>query len=486
MMLGQIDPALEAALAEQFAGLDKQAQALGFSSFETQLAASFTPTLVDSRTPDSLVPDTEAGKAYKALPDVTREMARRILAVFEERDVTGPLSVPYAQRVENLSKALLLGPFNVDFGAFSRGDWQANFVSYAERPIFAWKKDAPLIQIEYRGLQIPVPFQSDNGNALIAPPFLVFLLSQGAFNLVAYDSSIGFFDKFGNYSTVFSQNFKVAITADENLSPLNQFPGVTYHVLDLLRNVKSVVAQIEKAESRAFLTQAVIAFLAFASLPFAITAIETGGWTLANSVKLLATIDRIPGVDFGVASNLLSIVNRAYSGVGSVVSNIAESSAQTVADQGVNMDVFESGYSEVTSPESYWSGVNLDVPDIGSTIDSLASQTTSFDWSKFVTDLAKTYAQYDLTKRKLEQHGQPAPPPRAPVGSTRQLPDGSTATVNSDGTTTIKRPTGEVVTVRRDGSIVQGGGDLIPGIPNVALFGGAAVLLALFLFRRGR
>lgn len=497
MFLGQIDPALESALAEQFASLDVYAESKGADSYQSLVAISFAPTLLDWRTQDFLVPDTEAGKAYKAIPAIAREIAKRLLAVFDSQTITGPLSLPIEQRVENLAKALLLGPFNVPFNDafggqdFVTGDWRENLLALTERPIFAWKNDAPLRVTEYRKIQIPIPYQSAGSDAFVAPPYLVFLLSQGQFNAVSYDPSIGFFDKNASGSEMFANTFKNQIIHD---APYSQFPGTTFQILDLLRKIREVVDQIEKAEARNFWISTVVAFAAFAALPAAISAIESGGLSLANSAKLLAAVDRIPGVDFGVASDILRVVNRAYSGIGSFAVQ-ATDSAQPGADQ--MTDVFEGGYYEVTSPESYWGDLgvpSIDLPefDFGAITDSLVQTATApsgeFSLSSFLTDLAKTYVQYDLSKRAIEtQTGQrvPAQVTRPAPGTTRTLPDGSVARTNADGSTTITSPTGEQRTVTSTGQIVRGGVDLIPGIPNIALLiGGGLLLGGLLLARR--
>lgn len=160
-------------------------------------------------------------------------------------------------------------------------------------------------------------------------------------------------------------------------------------------------------------------------------------------------------------------------------------------------DVFEGGYYEVTSPESYWGDLgvpSIDLPefDFGAITDSLVQTATApsgeFSLSSFLTDLAKTYVQYDLSKRAIEtQTGQrvPAQVTRPAPGTTRTLPDGSVARTNADGSTTITSPTGEQRTVTSTGQIVRGGADLIPGIPNIALLiGGGLLLGGLLLARR--
>lgn len=502
MLLGQIDPALESALAEQFAALDSYAQFKGAENYSLLVAVSFEPTLIDARTPDLLVPDTEAGRAYKAMPAIVRELARRLLSSFDPQTISGPLSLPIEQRVENLAKAILLGPFNVPFSDafggkdFVSGDWRANLLALAERPIFAWKTDAPLRVTEYRGIQIPIPYQSAGPDTFVAPPYLLFLLSQGQFNQVSYDPAIGFFDKNAFGAELFEIYFKNQIVNDH---PFSQFPGTTFQILDLLTEIRNVVGQIEKAEARSFWISGIVAFAAFAGLPAAISAIEAGGLSFTNAAKLLATVDRIPGVDFGVASDILKVVNRAYQGVGSVANSITEQTAD-VSQAGAEQmnDVFEGGFYEVESPESYWGDIGVpsfDLPefDFGAITNELVQTSVDssggFSLSSFLTDLAKTYVQYDIAKRTIEAQTGTKPPAqvmRPAPGTVRTLPDGSIAKTNADGSTTITTPSGDVRTVTPSGQIVTGRGDWIPGVPNVALLGALAIGAGILLLGRRR
>jgi hypothetical protein len=72
------------------------------------------------------------------------------------------------------------------------------------------------------------------------------------------------------------------------------------------------------------------------------------------------------------------------------------------------------------------------------------------------------------------------------IGTVRILPGGVRTVVNPDGSTTVTDATGKSQTVLPNGTVVQGGAPLIPGISNTTLMiGGAAVLAALlFLGKR--
>lgn len=98
----------------------------------------------------------------------------------------------------------------------------------------------------------------------------------------------------------------------------------------------------------------------------------------------------------------------------------------------------------------------------------------SFDLNKFIDSASKAYA----TIRQANQ----SPTSVAQPGTLRRLPDGSTARVNADGSLTVVSAAGQVQTIGTTGAVRAGGASWLPGVPNVAVIGGAAVL-AFLAFR---
>ncbi len=95
----------------------------------------------------------------------------------------------------------------------------------------------------------------------------------------------------------------------------------------------------------------------------------------------------------------------------------------------------------------------------------------SFDLNKFLETASQAYA----TIKKADQ---PATSVAQP-GTLRRLPDGSLARVNADGSLTVTSTSGAQQTVGATAS-------LIPGVSNVLLLGGVAVVGAFFLLQRKR
>jgi hypothetical protein len=318
------------------------------------------------------------------------------------------------------------------------------------------------------------------------------------FNSLTYDPTRGFYDHLGNLFLLYPLGWPSYNTYQFG-KPSTEYPGRTFQLDEIDSAIKNAIDQIEKAQSKSFVVTAIVGTLAFFALPAAVTAIETGGFTLANSAKLLSAIDRIPGIDFGVGSDILRVVNRVSSL--DVVQNVADTA------EGVQMDDWGFGdWSDiaVTPGESWWDfdlGAGFNGPwDFGSgfgdiavvpnsfdsTIESLTSKSSdifgSFDIGSFLTGLAKTYVDYDLKKRQLEKTGTQTPIQTKPTpGTVKTLPDGSIMRTNADGSTTITSPNGQVRTVTPQGQIVQGGPSVFASIPPAVWIGGAVAIGALLL-----
>lgn len=77
-------------------------------------------------------------------------------------------------------------------------------------------------------------------------------------------------------------------------------------------------------------------------------------------------------------------------------------------------------------------------------------------------------------------------PRNTPVGVPVRLPDGRVVLNNGNGTQTVTGPDGRSVTVPSSYSGASGGGSLLPGVSNQALFIGGAVLVGAVLLARRR
>jgi hypothetical protein len=161
------------------------------------------------------------------------------------------------------------------------------------------------------------------------------------------------------------------------------------------------------------------------------------------------------------------------------------------------MEYGDFDFSELPLPEinmgDSWTGFDLsgfDMPSFDLNFDTLVSGVTDafegFDLSKFVTDLGGLYLTYNAQQIAAERAGTPIPTAitRPVAGTVRQLPDGSVARTNPDGSTTVTAPNGTVRTVTTSGQVVAGSGSWIPGVPNIALLGGAALIGVALLLRK--
>lgn len=128
-----------------------------------------------------------------------------------------------------------------------------------------------------------------------------------------------------------------------------------------------------------------------------------------------------------------------------------------------------------------------------------AKATAVPTWTSELIGLIKAYFTYDIAKEQIQRTGRYTPnyatnpngSPRPPVvGVPIQRPDGSIATNNGNGTTTIIRPDGRIETVATQvtpGTFQGQAGALIPGVSNTTLLlGGAALLAVVLLSRRGQ
>ena len=161
------------------------------------------------------------------------------------------------------------------------------------------------------------------------------------------------------------------------------------------------------------------------------------------------------------------------------------------------------------------SGVNLFDSSTQSTVPAgdvsatpVAVDATGVDWGKIVSGISTVAVAALKLVPAFANAGHPA----IQVGSTRLNPDGSTSTVNANGTLTTHSPSGAVSTsalpkgipyVLTDGSIVTNNGNGtytivrpngttatvnyaagVSGANPMLLYGGAAVLALLLLSRR--
>src|SRR4029077_1979414 len=104
----------------------------------------------------------------------------------------------------------------------------------------------------------------------------------------------------------------------------------------------------------------------------------------------------------------------------------------------------------------------------------------NLDVTKLINSLATSY----VTVQRAVNAGTLSPytslTPAA--GTVRILPGGVRTVVNADGSTTVTDATGKSQTVLPNGTVVQGGAPLIPGISNTTLLIGGAVAVVGLLF----
>jgi hypothetical protein len=465
---------------------------------------------VDRRTPSVAVPDTYAGALYKALPKVALAIAQRLVQAIDN-------DLPPGGTIENIARLIDENLFNIPFAEFASGDVEQNIMRLVDKPIIVDDVDAPAqtfpINLAF-GLigkgEIPLPMRTVQGQTTLAAPILIRLMSR-----VDLIEPNPFFTCWNdpasmpyvlNYSN--AHGFTVTplvrdFVFDSVRSLLWQGAGSahpTAFVLDAIpENIRELYRQVgrdlDDASSRVRLSNTIKGILfvvAVLSIGFAAQAISAQGLTVQTGTKMLLAVDRIPGVDFGVGSDILRVVNRATS-FGS--SALIDAGADVAARQGGEMwDDYTGEF--IGGSTGGWDFGGFGGIDFGGSFDSAISNLTQsstsifgdFNLQSFIGDLAKTYVQYDLGRRLAEQQGQRPPAARPTPGQTYVLPDGSTARTNADGSTTVTSRTGQVRTVTPTGQIVAGGSSAnwIPGVPNIALIAGAAGIGALMLMRRGR
>ncbi|HWN60402.1 MAG TPA: hypothetical protein VNO25_07000 [Streptosporangiaceae bacterium] len=155
----------------------------------------------------------------------------------------------------------------------------------------------------------------------------------------------------------------------------------------------------------------------------------------------------------------------------------------TATDSGTTTSFVDSSGNPIAS-----SAVSMVPPPADtSAMDAASSQAVStstdplgnLDITKLIGALSSSYVSVqraiDAGSASPYTAGYPTP------GIVRMLPGGVRTVVNADGSTTITDASGKSQTVLPNGTVVQGGAPLIPGISNTTLMiGGAALLAALF------
>lgn len=460
---------------------------------------------IDRRTPHSQVPDTYAGALYRALPRVADLMAREMASAIGND--LGPNG-----RVENIARLIDENVFNVSFAEFSAGDPQKKLLELIERPLLldnlSTEPDYFPIDLAFGRIDgnLPLPIRTSQGRFVPALPVLLRLMAQAepfvpnpyfsCFTSIEqlpvklrYASHAGFSITQRARDDVF-ESVRNLLWEGAGKGPSWVSASIPADIARLYRDIGSNLQDVNRKKRLAENIRGTFFVLAVVGVGVAAQAILTEGLTAANGIKFLQAVDRIPGVDFGIGSDILKLASK-FSNYGSLASDIAGEAASTAGETGM-WDDYLGTWIGPEPVDAGWFGGWFDNWSFDSALSSLAQTSTSifgnFDLQSFVTDLAKTYVQYDLAKRQLERQGQrpPAQMTRPTPGQTVHLPDGSIARTNPDGSTTVTSPSGQVRTITTTGQIVPGasGGSLIPGVPNLVLFGGAAALAAIMLMRR--
>lgn len=536
-MLGQIDPALEAALSEQWAAWNVVYADQG--GLEAAIAADIAACTARSdlelarpidwqdRRTHAPLPDTATAQVYADLPKIARYIAGRIAVAVKDIDYRNGYGVDQRDGAQaRLAEMIDVAAMNFPYERIAALDWKDALAFALERPIFTWDDSRGLHTFPVEEINLPVPIQKRAPDQWsINPAFaMYFFAPQGNMpfgTYLRYSETFGFVwtDAFAEILFQTIRNFlwglragteygRILATGSEfvsgKMNAISRCVDTWIQQVGLLPkawlDTYAPIGDALREQRRAERLRDALNFIGAASALFGITgalqSIASQGLSITNGANLITSIDRIPGVDLGKAGQVVKLAGRAFD-PRSVANTIGLLSLAGVADaemiasevtEQLPMDAFESGFYEVTSPDSYWGDFAL--PDLSSVTDSLVASATDtwggFSLSSFLTDLAKTYAQYDLQKRAIEaQTGRPAPAPKPAPGTVRTLPDGSVARTNPDGSTTITTPRGEQRTVTPSGQIIAGGAQWIPGIPNIALLiGGGLLLGALFLSQR--
>lgn len=291
------------------------------------------------------------------------------------------------------------------------------------------------------------------------------------------------------------------------------FPWITnaFHqprlIYARLNDIAQIIREQRRKEELFDAIKGIGLVMSVMGLGAAIQAIVANGLTLANGVNLVVSVDKLPGVDLGQTGKYLSMANgyldlESFSNAANLVPIESATGAAMEFDlpafdydpSAIDYGNFDFGSLPTPDLGDSWSGFDIgsfELPSFDVNFDTLTNSISSafegFDLGSFITDLGGLYLTYNAQKIAAEQQGTPVPQQyvRPTPGTVRQLPDGSVATTNADGSTTVRSPTGEVRTVTTSGRVVAGDAQQwIPGVPNIALIGGAALIGVALLMRK--
>lgn len=489
------------------------------------------------RTPLAQVPPGATGDAYAKLPLLAEYIANAYGELIKDTDYRDGNGTDHkAAAIQNLTSLIDRFICNYSYSEFA-ADPEGVITAIIKAPVFTWEADTPPAQIQYDpfGL-IAFPMQRASSGYRMPPAFVAYQLLIDRLQLgqmaatwllppdleplngygqrYIYDPGNGFVFLNVPDASIWYSNYDANRGAN---------PPFQWCVLwrDYWHQIESKRHQFNDKAERARMITWVVSFIALVGFVGAIQAVAANGLTMANGAKLLAATDRLPGVEFGAASPYISAVSKLLTldffsdSAKDAAEDAAIESATGAADatsevtQGANMEWLDFGSNDVSVPDDWggdWGGLVPVEIDMGgsffdgldsfnfsdsfdSALDSISDGAADFfggiDWSKLLTTLSQTYVQYRLADKALESRGQTPPPTTRPTpGTVRQLADGTTLRTNADGSTTVTAPTGEVRTVTTSGQIVSGGASWIPGVPNIAVIGGAAALGVLLLMRK--
>jgi len=481
-------------------------------------------------TPASMVPDTPLGRAYLQLPELARFIASTYEGATDPAQYVDGHGVDHrVASIELLARLIYRFICNYSFDEFAR-DPRGTVLRILNAPLFVWDEKIEPIRFEYRTLGlIPFPMQA-NGNAYNVPPtvgaYWLFQSNIRSTNLGLVSVDADLFDFIG-YGETWSYDSARGFTFIEGMNTRlwheggGKLPPMWWPTLwrDYWWRIDN---ERERVSDRRFIFDTVrfiVSFFSLAGFVGAVNAVVSNGITFASGLRLAVSIDRLPGVDLGDASQVLSALSRVSSLRALFDGLTADAVAATsvpVIDEGPTM-IFD--YD--ANPWDPWAGefdagvgvdfdagvgadfdlgtgiefnLGADVPPIDSAIDfdlnSLVNRSDSIfgniDVTALLTSIAALYVQHDLARRTIEQRGGTAPPATPRPGQTRTLSDGTTVRTNHDGSTTVRTPDGASRTVTPSGQIVaQAPAPTGAGIDQrTLLIGGAVAVAAILLLRR--
>lgn len=478
------------------------------------------------RTPLAQVPPGPIGDAYAKLSLLAEYIASAYGELIKDTDYRDGNGTDHkAAAIQNLTSLIDRFICNYSYDEFA-ADPERVITTIINAPVFTWEAYTPPAQIKYDpfGL-IAFPMQRASSGYRMPPAFVAYQLLIDRLQLgqmaatwllppdlepfngygqrYIYDPGNGFVFLNIPDASVWYSNY------DANRG---KNPPFQWCVLwrDYWRQIESKRHEFNDKAERARMITWVVSFIALVGFVGAVQAVAANGLTMANGAKLLAAIDRLPGVEFGAASPYISAVSKVLTldffsaSTSDSAQDAVISTATGAADaaKGANVDWLDFGLNDVNLSDygipfeidtggSFFSGLDSFnfSESFDSALDSITSGAAGFfggtDWTKLLTTLSQTYVQYRLADKALESRGQTPPPTTRPTpGTVRQLADGTTLRTNADGSTTVTAPSGEVRTVTTSGQIVRGGASWVPGVPNVAVIGGVVVLGALLLMRK--